>query len=63
MIVSRAKLNDGYTEWQINSTMPITIQLFYVPKDGVSEQDPEIQELREEVEMLHEMLDKILLNG
>lgn len=63
MIVSRAKLNDGYTEWQINSTMAITIQLFYVSKDGVSEQDPEIQELREEVEMLHEMLDKILLNG
>jgi hypothetical protein len=63
MIVSRAKLNDGYTEWQINSTMPTTIQLFYVSKDGVSEQDPEIQELREEVEMLHEMLDKILLNG
>ena len=63
MIVSRAKLNDGYTEWHINSTIAITIQLFYVPKDGVSDQDPEIQELREEVEMLHEMLDKILLNG
>lgn len=63
MIVSRARLNDGYTEWQINSTIAITIQLFYVPKDGVSEQDPETQELKEQVEMLHEMLDKILLNG
>lgn len=66
MIVSRAKLNDGYTEWYINSTMPVLMQLFYVPKDAVSQQDyddSEIERLRDEIEMLHEIVDKILLDG
>lgn len=66
MIVSRAKLNDGYTEWHINSTMPVVMQLFYVPKDGTLQQeldDSEFERLRDEIEMLHELVDKILIDG
>jgi len=66
MIVSRAKLNDGYTDWVINSTMPVKMQIFYVENNvryEDSDSDLDIEKLRDEIEMLHELVDKILLDG
>ena len=63
MIVSRGKLIDGYTEWQMNTTQPCKLSLFYGEESGVSEHDSdEIEELRDQIEALHELIDNILLD-
>jgi len=65
MIVSRARMKDGYTTWQVNATMPIVINLFYVDSNEsmVYDDESEIQKLRDEIDILHELVDKILIDG
>jgi len=65
MIVSRARMKDGYTTWHMNTTMPIVMNLFYVDKNEsmVYDEDSEIQSLRDEIDILHELVDKILIDG
>lgn len=65
MIVSRAKMKDGYTTWQMNTTMPVVMNLYFVDSNesAVFDDESDIQKLRDEIDVLHELIDKILIDG
>jgi hypothetical protein len=66
MIVSRGRLVDGYTTWEMNITMALNISLFYVSSDSDSDfessESEEISQLRDEIDQLHEMIDDLILD-
>lgn len=64
MIVSRGRLVDDYTTWEMNITMALNISLFYVSSDSdfESSESEEISQLRDEIDQLHEMIDDLILD-
>lgn len=64
MIVNRGTLIDGYAEWQLNSTLPGAVIISYVANefDSGDSESEDIESLRDQIEILHELVDKILLD-